>query len=185
MTQTDERFAYENFEWIFRQILQDLGITRSVLAFRIIADPAAPYFLISIRLGRARSAVKVSDMAQLNPHTGGTAITITDEGWAPALLNKLWQKYGRDRVEQLTRFEMLVRGADVDELSELELDPGEELKSKILDAVWRVFPEGFTVRYNIVDDRAMTIIGTEHDMNPRWIEIAQMVHEEMGKKEAE
>jgi len=185
MTQTDERFAYENFEWIFRQILQDLGITRSVLAFRIIADPAAPYFLISIRLGSARSAVKVSDMAQLNPHTGGTAITITDEGWAPALLNKLWQKYGRDRVEQLTRFEMLVRGADVDELSELELDPGEELKSKILDAVWRVFPEGFTVRYNIVDDRAMTIIGTEHDMNPRWIEIAQMVHEEMGKKEAE
>ncbi len=185
MTQTDERFAYENFEWIFRQILQDLGITRSVLAFRIMADPAAPYFLISIRLGRARSAVKVSDMAQLNPHTGGTAITITDEGWAPALLNKLWQRYGRDRVEQLTRFEMLVRGVGMDELSSLELDPGEELKSKILDAVWRVFPEGFTVRYNIVDDRAMTIIGTEHDMDPRWIEIAKAVHKEMSVKEAE
>jgi len=185
MTQSDESFAYENFESIFRQILQDLGITRSVLAFRIVADPAAPYFLISMRLGRARSAIKVSDMAQLNPHTGGTGITITDENWAPALLNKLWQKYGRDRVEQLTRFELLVRGAEVDELSELELDPGEELKSKILDAVWRVFPEGFTVRYDIVDDKALTIIGTEHDMKPQWVEIAKTVHSEMSTKEAE
>jgi putative methanogenesis marker protein 17 len=185
MTPTDESFAYDNFESIFRQILQDLGITRSVLAFRIVADPAAPYFLISIRLGRARSAIKVSDMSQLNPHTGGASITITDEGWAPALLNKLWQKYGRDRVEQLTRFEMLVRGVDADELSDLELDPGEELKSKILDAVWRVFPEGFTVRYNIVDDRALTIIGTEHDMKPEWIEVARTVHKEMSTKEAE
>jgi hypothetical protein len=30
--------------------------------------------------------------------------------------------------------------------------------------VWRIFPEGFTVRYDISDDMAMTIIGTEHDM---------------------
>jgi hypothetical protein len=80
---------------------------------------------------------------------------------------------------------MLVRGVDADELSDLELDPGEELKSKILDAVWRVFPEGFTVRYNIVDDRALTIIGTEHDMKPEWIEVARAVHKEMSTKEAE
>ncbi|MDW5562599.1 MAG: methanogenesis marker 17 protein [Methanomassiliicoccus sp.] len=185
MTLTDESFAYDNFESIFRQILQDLGITRSVLAFRIVADPQAPYFLISVRLGRARSAIKVADMSQLNTHTGGTAITITDEAWAPALLNKLWQKYGRDRVEQLTRFEILVRGAELEEVSAMELDPGEELKAKVLDAVWRLFPEGFTVRYNIVDDRAMTIIGTEHDMSPQWVNVAQMVHKEMQVKEAD
>ena len=124
-------------------------------------------------------------MSSLNSHTGGTAITITDEGWAPALLNKLWQKYGRDRVEQLTRFEMLVRGVDMDELSALELDPGEELKTKVLDAVWRVFPEGFTVRFDIVDDRAMTIIGTEHDMRPEWLDVAKTIHADMSKKEAE
>jgi len=185
MTFTDESFAYDNFESIFRQVLQELGIARSVLAYRIVADPVAPYFLISIRLGRARSAVRVSDMAQLNPQAAGTAITITDEGWAPALLNKLWQRYGRDRVEQLTRFEMLVRGVGVDELACLELDPGEELKSKVLDAVWRIFPEGFTVRYQIADDDAMTIIGTEHDMNPKWIDIAKIVHGEMSAKEAD
>lgn len=182
MPLTDESFAYENFETIFRQTLQDLGISRSVEEFRIVANIGAPFFLISIRMGRARSAVKVQDMAQLDGHTGGTALTITDESWAPALLTKLWQRYGRDRVEQLTRFEMLVRGVTVEELQTLELDPGEELKSKILDAVWRVFPEGFTVRYQLTDDRVMTVIGTEHDMKEAWIDIARKVHQDMGGK---
>ena len=57
MTLTDESFAYQNFETIFKQILQDLGVTRSVERYRIIADPGAPYFLISLKFGRARSAV--------------------------------------------------------------------------------------------------------------------------------
>ena len=131
MTLTDESFAYQNFETIFKQILQDLGVNRSVESYRIIANPGAPYFLISLKFGRARSAVKVTDMSQLNVHTGGTALTITDESWAPALLSKLWQRYGRDRVEQLTRFEILIHGATIEELESMELDPGEELKTKL------------------------------------------------------
>ena len=36
-----------------------------------------------------------------------------------------------------------------------------------------------------MDDEVMTIIGTEHDMDPKWIEIAQKVHKEMHEmKEA-
>lgn len=184
MSEEDESFAYQNFDTIFRQILQELGVSRSVEAFRIMADPDEPYFLIAMKLGRARSAVRVLDMAQLDSHADGTSITITDEGWAPALLTKLWQRYGRDRVEQLTRFELLVRGATVEELSDLELDPGEELKTKLLDAVWRLFPEGFKVRYELADDKAMTIIGTEHDMKEKWIELARRVQQEMCVAEA-
>jgi putative methanogenesis marker protein 17 len=184
MSEEDESFAFQNFDTIFRQILQDLGVTRSVEVFKIMADPDEPYFLVSMKLGRARSAIKVPDMAQLNEHTGGTALTITDENWAPALLTKLWQQYGRDRIEQLTRFEILVHGASVEELTALELDPGEELKSKLLDAVWRMFPEGFKVRYELADDKVMTIIGTEHDMKQKWIDLAKTVHQEMRTAEA-
>lgn len=70
MSEEDESFAFQNFDTIFRQILQDLGVTRSVEAFKILADPDEPYFLVSLKLGRARNAIKVSDMAQLNEHTG-------------------------------------------------------------------------------------------------------------------
>lgn len=73
----------------------------------------------------------------------------------------------------------MVHGASVDELTSLELDPGEELKSKLLDAVWRMFPEGFKVRYEVADEKAMTIIGTEHDMKQKWIDLAQKTQREM------
>lgn len=182
MSEHDESFAYQNFDTIFRQLMQELGVSRMVENFRINADPDAPYFLISLRLGRARTSVKVTDMAMLDEHTGGTKLTITDESWAPALLTKLWQTYGRDRVEQLTRFELVVRNTTTEEISKIELDPGEELRTKVLDAVWRLFPEGFKVRHNIVDDKVLTIIGTEHDMRPEWIEAANELHRQMREE---
>ncbi len=55
----------------------------------------------------------------------------------------------------------------------------------MLDAVWRMFPEGFKVRYEIADDRVMTIIGTEHDMKEKWMDLAKKVHHEMRDAEAQ
>ncbi len=179
MSEHDESFAYQNFDTILRQMMQELGVTRMVTDYRIKADPDAPYFLISLRLGRARSSVKVSDMAIVDPSPEGGKITITDENWAPALLTRLWQEYGRDAVEQLTRYELIVHGVPAEDLENMELDPGEELRSKVLDAVWRIFPEGFKVRHNLVDDKVMTILGTEHDLDEEWVRIAEELHEEM------
>ncbi|NLK25850.1 MAG: methanogenesis marker 17 protein [Euryarchaeota archaeon] len=180
MSEHDESFADQNFDTIFRQVMQELGVSRMVEDYRIKADPDAPYFIISLRLGKARSSVKVSDMALIDQASGGSKITIIDENWAPALLTKLWQLYGRDAVEQLTRFELIVTGPGPEIISNLELDPGEELRTKVLDAVWRVFPEGFKVRYNLANDKAMTIIGTEHDMQEEWMKLAEELHKEMG-----
>ncbi|KQM11550.1 hypothetical protein AOA80_07635 [Methanomassiliicoccales archaeon RumEn M1] len=185
MSEHDESFAYRNFDTILRQVMAELNVTRMVTDYRIKADPDAPYFLISLRLGRARSSIKVSDMAIVEPAQDGGKITITDENWAPALLTRLWQEYGRDAVEQLTRFELIVHGANADVLEDMELDPGEELRSKVLDAVWRIFPEGFKVRHNLVDDQVMTILGTEHDMEDEWVRIAEELHEEMHHERKE
>ncbi|HOL07519.1 MAG: methanogenesis marker 17 protein [Methanomassiliicoccaceae archaeon] len=183
MSEHDESFAFQNFDTILRQVMAELGVSRMVTDYRIMADPDAPYFLISLRLGKARSSVKISNMAMVDPSPAGAKITITDEMWAPALLALLWQEYGRDAVEQLTRFEIIVHGASAEDLESMELDPGEELKSKVLDAVWRIFPEGFKVRHNLVDDKVMTIIGTEHDLRDEWIKIAEDLHERMHHDE--
>ena len=101
MTKEDEAFAFKNFDSIFRQIIQDLGVSRMVLGFGLEANPDEPSNLISLRLGKARGAIKVRDMAEVNERTSiGTMMTITDESFAPALLTKLWSKYGRDRVSR-------------------------------------------------------------------------------------
>ena len=71
MSEHDESFAYRNFDTILRQVMAELNVTRMVTDYRIKADPDAPYFLISLRLGRARSSIKVSDMAIVEPAQDG------------------------------------------------------------------------------------------------------------------
>ena len=180
-----EDFAFKNFDTIFRQTLKDLGISRAVKSFNIISKIDEPYFIISLKMGKARSAIHISDMAQVDDSPQGVQITITDEEWAPALLTKLWQVYSKERVKQLTRCEITIHDAKASDVAPMQLDPGEELKTLLLDAIWRVFPEGFKVRYNIVDDEVMTIVGTEHDMEDAWLETARKVHELTRDVEAE
>ena len=125
-----EAYGLESYEVLFKQILTDLGVSRLVERFRMVMEPEEPYFMISMRLGKARSAIKVPEVAHLDESPRGTMLTITDESYAPALLSLLWSNYGRDRIDQLTRFEILVKGIGSDELSVLEVDPGEELRRR-------------------------------------------------------
>ncbi len=178
-THKDESFGKESYEKLFKQVLLELGVTRLVERFEIFIDPDEPVFIISMRTGRARSAIKVKDVALMDQRTSGAFLTISDETYAPALLSKLWQKYGRDRVEQMTRYETLCRGCNSEEVGNLELDPGEELRKKLLDAVWRLLPEGFKVRQEILSERAMTIVSTEHIMQDKWLKLGEEMHKRM------
>jgi len=178
----DETFGVESYDRLFRQILLELGITRMVERFQLYIKPEEPVFIISMRTGRARSAIKVSDIASVDSRPSGTYLTIIEESYAPTLLSRLWQKYGRERVEQITRFEIMIRGADSEEVSKMELDPGEELRKKLLDAVWRLLPEGFKVRHDLISERALTIVATEHAMKDEWLEKAEEIHQSMEGK---
>ncbi len=175
----DEIFGQESYEKLFRQVLLELGVTRLVEKFEILIDPKEPVFIISMRTGRARSAIKIKDVALIDQRTSGTFLTISDETYAPALLSRLWEKYGRDRIEQMTRYETLCRSCTSDEVGSLELDPGEELRKKLLDAVWRLLPEGFKVRQDMLSERAMTIVATEHIMQDKWLLLAKEMHKRM------
>jgi hypothetical protein len=79
----------------------------------------------------------------------------------------------------MTRYETLCRGCNAEEVGNLELDPGEELRKKLLDAVWRLLPEGFKVRQNILSERAMTIVATEHIMQDKWLKLGEEMHKRM------
>ena len=54
-----EDFAFKNFDTIFRQTLKDLGISRAVKSFNIISKIDEPYFIISLKMGKARSAIHI------------------------------------------------------------------------------------------------------------------------------
>jgi putative methanogenesis marker protein 17 len=184
-----ETYGNESYAELFERTLLQLGLTTRIVAARIVVDMEKPIFLVSVKMRPARKAVKVADICELEERRDGAFLTIKNESYAPALLALLWMKYGRERIEQLTRLEILVHGVKTEEVAVLELDPGEELKKEVLDAVWRLMPEGFKVRHNLFTDTVVTILATEHVMQPEWIALAQKVHRDMeaseGKEGAE
>jgi putative methanogenesis marker protein 17 len=174
-----EEFGNEVYAELFERILVDLGLTNRVEVARLVVKPEVPLFLVSIRTRRARTTVKVSDISTVEQRQRDTYMMIGDESYAPALLALLWKRFGRERIEQITRLEVLVHGIKREELEDLELDPGQELKKEVLDAVWRLLPEGFKVRHNILSESVMTVAATEHVMQPEYISLAEKVHREM------
>lgn len=163
---------------LFERILIDLGLSNRVEQARMIIRPEAPLFLISVRTRKARTIVSVSEIASIEDKDAGTFLTITNESYAPTLLALLWKRFGRERIEQLSRLEVLCKGVPRAEIEVLTLDPGQELKKEVIDAVWRLLPEGFKVRHNILSDMVLTIVATEHTMQKEFIELAQKVHGE-------
>ncbi len=169
----------EAYESLLNRVLVDLGVTTSVERVKMIIEPEGPLFLISLVTRKAAGTRNLTEVARLEEKSNGTRITITNESYAPRILSALWRVYGRDRIDQLTRLEIMAQGLFQEDLKGLKLDPGEELREKVLDALWRVLPEGFKVRYRLVDEEVLTIASTEHSMKDEWKKLAREVHEEM------
>jgi putative methanogenesis marker protein 17 len=174
-----EEYGNSIYGELFDRILIDLGLANRIEDVKMIIEPEKPLFLISVRMRQARTAVKVSDICSITPREGNTYMVINNESYAPALLALLWKQFGRDRIEQLTRLEVLTHGIPPEKLQDLTLDPGEELKKEVLDAIWRLLPEGFKTRHNLYSEKVMTIASTEHDMKPEFVKLAESVHQEM------
>lgn len=175
-----DEWGDSSYEALFRRILLDLGITRSIDAVRMIIRIDLPLFLISLKTRQVSGERRLQEIAELEKRPRGTRITITDESYAPRVLSLLWRVYGRERIEQVSRLEIMALGVEDEELSDLVINPEEELRTKVLDAVWRLLPEGFKVRYNLTSGGVITIATTEHEMRDEWKELARKVHAEMG-----
>ncbi len=178
--ESSEGFGGESYEGLFKRIVQDLGIYRNVDEARMIMRPDIPFFLVSVRMRSPSSTSSIGEATELRDAPEGARLTILDENFAPAILRWLWDAYGRDRTDQLSRLELVVKGVKADELRDVEIQSMERQKSQLLDALWRILPEGFKVRHNLTNRSTITLMTTEACMSREWIELAEKVHEEMS-----
>jgi putative methanogenesis marker protein 17 len=174
-----ERFADDSYTQLLERTLVDMGITTSIERVKMIIRPADPLFIISIRTRISGGSRKVSEIATVEEKEGGVFLEITDENYAPRLLSLLWRTFGRERIEQVTRLEIFAKGVTVNDVESLKLDPEEELKKKLLDAVWRLLPEGFKVRHEVASELALTITATERTLTPEQIALGVATQKEM------
>ena len=170
-----EEYGNKSYAELFKRILVDLGLANRIEEARMVILPEKPLFLISVRTRKARTTVRLDEIASVEEKGSNTYLIITNESYAPVLLANLWKRFGRERIEQLSRLEILCHGIGSDPLKSIELDPGQELKKELLDALWRLMPEGFKVHHTLASDTVMTIAATEHVMTEELISLAKQL----------
>ena len=174
-----EEYGNKSYAELFKRILVDLGLANRIEEARMVILPEKPLFLISVRTRKARTTVRLDEIASVEEKGSNTYLIITNESYAPVLLANLWKRFGRERIEQLSRLEILCHGIGSDLLKSIELDPGQELKKELLDALWRLMPEGFKVHHTLASDTVMTIAATEHVMTDELISLAKQLQLDM------
>jgi len=171
-------YGNESYKKLFEDIMFETGKTAAIEKVTILLDPATPMFVFSVLMMNEPGRKTIADAVSIRTEGKEVHITITDEHFAPQILSSLWKLYGRDRVDQQTRFDIKIDKGDEDVISKIEIASGEDAKREIIGAVWRVFPEGIKARHNISEGRLITIAATEEIVTPQLKERAMRVHNE-------
>jgi len=161
-----DEFATASYAKICQDTFRDLGVRTSIDHTYLYINPQEHLFLISVKIGRVASPIKVRDVTQ--PEID--KLKITDEKYAPKLLAVLWDAYG-ERVQQVGRLEIGLKLTDKEMEAVKELivyDPREDLIARILDGIDRILPEGARVRYPIPSPARITIIASENPIGEVW-----------------
>ncbi len=162
----EDEFANKSYEKICQDAFRNIGVRTSIDHTYLYCNPMEHVFIISVKIGRVSSPVKVGDMTQ----RGKDKLKITDEKYAPRLLAMLWDKYGK-RVQQVSRLEigLKLEEEEIEALRDLIVyDPRDDLIPRILDGIDRILPEGARVRSTIPSTSRITIIASENPIEEDW-----------------
>ena len=160
-------FANTSYTTICQDTFRDLGVRASIDRVYLYVDPKDHVFVISVKIGRVTSPVKVDDVTRQETQE---RYRITNEKYAPKLLALLGDKYG-ERAQQLSRLEISLKldEKEIDALKTLIVyDPREDLVTRILDGMDRILPEGARVRCPISLPDRLTIIASENSITDEW-----------------
>ena len=138
------------YEHLASVVLSEYGMSGIIARLHLYVNPEIPIF---IAVGMTRTMpgmVLLRDFSDVVFHDDGTVIVnIGDETYLAPLLRQLWDRFGKDRVDQPDRFTVVLKiSADEQEgFSELPIaDPSEGLYKDLIYVLQIICPEGFKVR---------------------------------------
>lgn len=174
-----EQFGADSYKVLFEEIMSDIGKSEMIDKAKLVLDPHRPLFIFSIRLRAEPANRKIGDVANVRSEDRNVHITITDERYAPEILNQLWKRYGRGSVVQQTRFDMDVMEAKVEDVNSMVISSGEESMKDIVGSLWRTMPEGIKNRHTYIDGPVVTVVATEEIFQPDMLAEGIKIHDEM------
>jgi putative methanogenesis marker protein 17 len=172
------------YEMILSHILQEVQITRSVKDVWIYVDPREPVFIIIVQLLKTSSPVLLEDFAsyKYDQEANEVFIRINDEKYLPALLKKLLEVEGRNKVHQPSRFEVIVDDPQKPLKGLVVHDPHEDLKKKVYDAIFRIIPEGFRVIEHYSEGDIIVMTCSDELIKEEFVEKTKELLEEFKKE---
>jgi putative methanogenesis marker protein 17 len=173
----DEQYGAKKYREIIMDILQDLGLIRSIGRLYVYADINKPYFAVYGLLRSGIPPLTAQDVGDVMKVAGGYQIKINDEEHMSDLLRALWERYGRERVAQPAR-DILIIASDTSPASLMVADLEAEFLQDLTDALVRIVPEGFRNRRNEMTKDSFLFIAAEESLTPAMVsEIKEKIRE--------
>ena len=160
-----EEFGAKKYRELIMDILQDLGLIRSIGRLYVYIDILKPFFAVYGLLRSGIPPLTVNGVGDVMRVAGGYQIKINDEEHMADLLRALWGRYGRERVEQPAR-DIVIIASDTSPSELMVADLESEFLQDLTDALVRVAPEGFRNRSNEMTKDSFLFIAAEESLTP-------------------
>lgn len=174
-----EEYGGKKYREIIMDILQDLGLIRSIGRLYVYMDIKRPVFAIYGLLRSGIPPLLVRYIGDVIEASGGFQIKVNDEEHMADLLKVLWENYGRERVEQPSR-DIVVVASNVSPSDLAVADVEAEFRQDLTDALIRVAPEGFRNRRNEMTEKSFFFIAAEDALDP---ELISEIRDKIGRME--
>jgi putative methanogenesis marker protein 17 len=165
-----EPFGEKKYRELIMDILQDLGLIRSLGRLYVYMDIKHPAFAVYGLIRSGIPPLKVRDIGDVAKAEGGYQIKVNDEEHMVDLLKALWAAYGRERAEQPLR-DTVVIASDKDPSDMVVTDLEAKFRQDLTDALIRVAPEGFRNRRNEMTDNSFFFIAAEESLTPELVSV--------------
>lgn len=167
-----EKAGGDYYRRIADVVLLDHNLIRVVLKLHVFIDPRVPVFVATGVTRKLPGIIRLRDFADVNIQDRKVTIAIGNEAYLAPLLQILWEKYGKDRVEQPDRFTIILYLDEEDSRTIEELpvfDPSESIYKDLIYALQVIQPEGFKVRRQYYGNGRFYLVASE-DTLPENIE---------------
>lgn len=171
--------------------LADLNLARVFERIKVFVDPVEPVFIFVALLRLVTPPIKLKDFAKVEIGALGkdeVKIELHKEIYTVKLLNKLWEKYGKEKLEQPDKKIIMINtkqpGKEVDSLKEIIIEePQQEVMDRVIDAIaLRIIPEGFRVRKHELSTSHVVFVASEDPIKPEWLDKAKQMLESLKRE---
>jgi putative methanogenesis marker protein 17 len=158
-----EAAGREYYRKIADVVLLDHNLLRVIQKLHIFIDPKVPIFIATGVTRKLPGIVRVRDFADVNVKDTNVTISIGDEAYLAPLLRILWDKFGKERVNQPDRFTIVLSaGEGQEDISDLPVyDPSESIYKDLIYVLQVIQPEGFKVRRQYYGGNRFYLVASE------------------------